>query len=779
MAMKKMCLRKTVSFLLVLSMIAAFTGCGGDPTSSGSGTDADSGMDGVNMDSVSGDVDAVEADGAIAMGRYVETELDLTEFLANSDGNRGLRRRLDGSLVILSTISGLVVSRDEGATWQVEAPDWFRAMKQEEKYIIDMDMAADGTMAVLYNSGWAEEYDPTLMLVLPDGTQVPVEAEMTEEESSFSTLAVSGEGRIIVGTASETLYEIHTDGSAEKYLTVEERPQWMKIQDGLLFMDSEVGDMPVIYDMEAEAWVEDDVLQEFAAANYGDRYYNGEEQTVYTIGGKGIHRHVIGGNMMEQIVDGNLSMLSDPNHTINSAIRLEGDEFLVLFANCKLMRFTYDPDAPAVPENMLKVYSLRESDDMRMAIAGFQSQNPDSFISYEVGMPEGAAVTREDALKKLNTQIMAGTGPDLLIMDDLPIRSYVEKGLLADLTEYLAQYSVENALYDTIINTMKIDGKAYMAPATVSLPMMVGGEQYVSNVTSLSDLADRIEARRKADPGQDIIGMISERGVLKRFAPVSAPTWIDGDGRIDRQALGEFLEQCKRIHGVQMEGLAADAIAKYGERDANLLEYYGMDADLLEWRVTHDFFEVLTGEMAMASGWVESAADWREVVSINRADGFEQYAAAEMKGQCSGVFRPNTLLAVSAASGKKDAAMRFFDYFLSAQAQSSYDGLPVNQEAFDMQFTPVEEYLAEDGGYSYLSVSSKDGTRLEYVVYWPDDEQILALKEQLGHLQTAYLPDSVLEDAVFEQGVAYMQGKLSLEQALDEIEQKVSIYMAE
>lgn len=790
--MKKMCLRKTVSFLLVLSMIMALAGCGsGDSTAPGSGADTDSGIDGSgNMDPVSGDVGDAESDTAAAMGRYVEKELDLTEFLANSDGNRGLRRRLDGSLVILSTISGLVVSEDEGATWQAEAPDWFQAMKQEEKYIIDMDMAADGTTAVLYNSGGVEEYAPAMMLVLPDGTQVPVEAELTEEESSFSTLAVSEEGRIIAGTASETLYEIHTDGSAEKYLTVEERPQWMKIQDGLLFMDSEVGDMPVIFDMEAEVWVEDDVLQEFAAANYGSRYYNGytfqnmyllpgEEQTVYTIGGKGIHRHVIGGNMMEQIVDGNLSMLSNPNYTINSAIRLEGDEFLVLFANCKLMRFTYDPDAPAVPENMLKVYSLRESDDMRKAIAGFQSQNPDSFISYEVGMPEGAAVTREDALKKLNTQIMAGTGPDLLIMDDLPIRSYVEKGLLADLTEYLAQYSVENALYDPIINTMKIDGKAYMAPATVSLPVLVGEEQYVSNVTSLSDLADRIEAKRKADPGQDIIGMISERGVLKRFVPVSAPTWIDGDGRIDRQALGEFLEQCKRIHGVQMEGLAADAIAKYGERDANLLAYYGMDADLLEWRVTHDFFEVLTGEMAMASGWVESAADWREVVSINRADGFQQYAAAEMKGQCSGVFRPNTLLALSAASGKKDAAMRFFDYFLSAQAQSSYDGLPVNQEAFDIQFTPQEEYLAEDGGYSYLSMSSQDGTRLEYVVYWPDDEQILALKEQLGHLQTAYLPDSVLEDAVFEQGVAYMQGKLSLEQALDGIEQKVSIYMAE
>ena len=185
--MKKMYLRKTVCFLLVLSMIVALAGCdSGNSTASGSRADADNGIDGSgNMDSVSGDVDTVEADGAAAMGRYVEKELDLTEFLANSDGNRGLRRRLDGSLVILSTIGGLVVSEDEGATWQTEAPDWFQAIKQEEKYIIDMDMAADGTMAVLYNSGWAEEYDPTLMLVLPDGTQVPVEAELTEEEKNL------------------------------------------------------------------------------------------------------------------------------------------------------------------------------------------------------------------------------------------------------------------------------------------------------------------------------------------------------------------------------------------------------------------------------------------------------------------------------------------------------------------------------------------------------------------------------------------------------------------
>lgn len=783
-------LRKAGSLFLAVCMTLMMAGCGGGSTTGAVGsadTDHNNPGSGDNSDTALADL---EAEGVAAMGRYVEEQADLTEFLSNSDGNRGIRRRSDGSLVILSVLNGLVVSQDDGATWQTEAPDWFTAMQQEKKYIIDMDMAPDGTMVILYNAGWAEDYDPTLKLVLPDGTEVPVETELTEDEKYFNHLAVSEDGRIIVSTVAENLYEIHADGSAEKFLTAEERPQWMKIQDGLLFMDSEVGDMPVLYDMTAEAYVDDTVLQEFVAANYGDRYYNGytfqnmyllpgEEQTVYTIGSKGIHRHVIGGNMMEQIVDGNLSMLSNPDYTINSAIRLEGDTFLVLFSNCKLMRFTYDPNAPSVPENMLKVYSLRESEDMRMAIAGFQSQNPDSFVSYEVGMPEGAAVTREDALKKLNTQIMAGTGPDLLIMDDMPIRSYVAKGLLTDLTEYLAQYSVENALYDNIIDAMKIDGKAYMAPAAVSLPMLVGEGQYVENLTSLDDLADRIEAQRETDPEQDIIGVISERGILKRFAPVSAPAWIGADGQIDRQTIGEFLEQCKRIHITQTDGLKTDTVAKYGERDANILEYYGLDADRLEWRVTHDFFSVLTGEIAMVSGWVDSASDWREVVSINRADGFEQYMAAEMRGQCSGVFRPETLLALSAASGKTEEAMRFYDYFLSAQVQSSYTGLPVNQEAFDIQFTPVEEYLAEDGGYSYLSMSSEDGTRVDYVTYWPDDEQIMALKEQMGQLQTAYIPDSVLEEAVFEQGVAYMQENLSLEQALDEIGRKVSIYMAE
>lgn len=784
-------IKKIISLLLTASMTAMLAGCGGN--SGQTGSDAAVNTDDGNSDNTGGGQDNASSngDGTVAMGRYVEEETDLSALLSG-DGNRGIRQRDDGSLVILNTYSGFLVSEDEGVTWEAETPAWLDAMNESGAYILNMNMTPDGTVILSYVEDDEDDWNPITKLVLPDDTEVPVEVELSEDESYLDNLAVSDKGQIIADTLTGSLYEIHTDGSAEKLMTAEERLHCLEARGDLLFMDNDrgTGAMPAIYDMGAGEYVEDDVLQEFVESNYSDRYYNGdsyrdmyilpgEEETVYLIGDKGIHRHVIGGNMMEQVVDGNLSMLSNPNYSISSAIKLEGDIFLVLFANGRLIRFTYDPDVPAVPENMLEVYSLKDDDNMRQAIAAFQSQHSDIFVSYEIGMPEGSSVTREDAVKKLNTEVMAGTGPDLLVMDDLPIESYAEKGLLLDLTDYLEEYDAAEPLFGNIIDALKIDGKAYMVPASISLPMMIGEDKYVSNTTKLSDLADAVENLRKEKPGEDITGISGPRGVMKRFAPVSEPVWIGDDGKIDRQILGEFLEQCKRIHDAQMDSLDEETVQMYEERDESIMEYYGMDVDKLEWEISQDLFSMIAGSAYLISGWVTSGYTWITATSIERAEGFGNYKAVPMQGQCSEVFKPNTLLAISAASGQPDMAKEFMNFFLSEQVQSNYAAFPVNQGAFDIQFTPEEGYVSEDGGYTYLSMSDKNGMRMSYVGYWPTDEQLAAFKDQLASLKTAYIPDSMLEDAVFEQGVAYIQGDLSLEQALNEIDKKVSIYMAE
>lgn len=788
---RRMLLKKIISLLAVSSMVLALAGCGGDRTAGSGGSAA------ADKDDSGGSVGLWNSDqesggGPAVMGRYIEEEIDLTEQAIIGEACRGIRRLSDNSLVILNTETGFVVSEDEGFTWEIRTPEWLSAIQEGYGYVSAMDLAPDGTVMILYDEDSGDgKWDPLVALILPDGVLVPAEAALDEEEKWSGLVSASDDGRYFAVTTQDSIYEIYRDGSTEKFLTPEPSPDWMQIQGGLLFLDSGLGygTMPAIYELETGNYVEDTVLLEFVESVYGERGYNsgifrsmcllpGEEQTVYTVGGRGIHRHVIGGNMMEQVVDGSLSMLGNPNYLINSAIRLEGDAFLVLFSNGKLLRFTYDPDVSSVPENILTVYSLREDSNVRQAIAGYQSRNPDVFVSYTVGMADGGAVTREDAIKKLNTQIMAGTGPDLLVMDDLPIRSYVEKGLLLDLTGHLAACSEREPLFDNLIDALKIEEKAYMTPASFSIPMLIGEKTQVSNVTGMSDMADRVERMRREKPGEDIIGMVSEQEVLSRFATVSAPAWVDDKGQIDRQALGEFLEQCSRIYSAQMYGLDGNVLKKYKEREI-ALEAMNSRNSKRDWRETYALFDLISGTVSLVSSRVDSGDQWIETVSIDRNPGFEEYQAVEMRGQCGGVFCPQMLLSVSTASNQTDAAFAFLDYFLLAQTQSGYDGFPVNKEAFDVIFTPKEGYVAADGGYSYLSVGGADGVTMQYTGYWPTDAEVAALKEQFGSLQTAYIPDSMLEDVVFEQGAAYMQGQQSLELALSEIEKKIAIYMAE
>ncbi|MDE7259242.1 MAG: ABC transporter substrate-binding protein, partial [Lachnospiraceae bacterium] len=694
---------------------------------------------------------------------YVEEETDLSE---QTTFPMDLCIREDGSLVILDRNTGMLVSRDQGVTWESEMPEWYMAMREEGTYINSMCMAPDGTVVAITadmgSSAQAEESDGQdaadsenseeqgegadstdgsetsdgesdadddeseeessmfddpfnwsyyLTLFLPDGTEIPVTAKLTEEEMHFEQVAFNTDNRIFASTY-RGIYEIQRDGSAEKILTLDYNPQWIWVRDNLLVIDSawDEADTPAVYDLEAKAFIPDEVLTEFVDSNYDDRYFNGrdyatmfllpgEDSTVYVVGKRGIHRHVVGGNMMEQIVDGNLSQLINPNYCITDMVQLESGVFMALFSNSKVLRFTYDPNIPSVPENILTLYSLKEEDSIRQAISHYQTEHSDVFVSYQVGMGGDSSVTREDAIKKLNTEIMAGEGPDLLVMDGLPLDSYIEKGLLVDMTDYLAEYGAKEPLFDNIIDALARDGKAYVVPATVSVPKIAAASDGMENVTDMSDIAKVVEKLREEYPTKNILGVSGERGILKRFVGVSEPKWVAADGSIDKDVIGGYLEQCKRIFDAQMDGLDEKVISYYEQRNEWTKEYSGLRMDETDWSVNMDIMSYVGSEQHMIAGWVDAAYNYMQIMSLDRVKGLEEAKVVPMKGQCGNVFEPYTMLGISAASEQSDLAYGFLDVFLSVEAQSAYGGLPLSQAAFDKQFTPQEEYLGADGGY--------------------------------------------------------------------------------
>ena len=58
-------------------------------------------------------------------------------------------------------------------------------------------------------------------------------------------------------------------------------------------------------------------------------------------------------------------------------------------------------------------------------------------MTYEYAVESDGSGNPEDAIDTLNTQLLNKEGPDLLLLDDLPVDSYIERGVLEDLTDYV------------------------------------------------------------------------------------------------------------------------------------------------------------------------------------------------------------------------------------------------------------------------------------------------------------------------------------------------------
>lgn len=724
-----------------------------------------------------------------AMGRFVEELTDISDKLSG-DGNRFYRLK-NGSLVITDNMENFLTTRDGGATYLTDTRSWRSRMLEQNTYIISVSIGADNTVGVIYQETESEEavLNPRLLIVSPDKTETLIESDLSLEKGSFNQVYVSEEGRVFVTVRNEEgLYEIKENGALETYLLPEEgSPESIQFQGRLMVMDGYGYEGLLIYDMEKEEYIEDEVLTDFVKENYSDRrsggnfydmyFFFGEEGILYLAGEKGLYRHVIGGSAMEQVIDGNLCSLGNPAYALQGMAALDNNEFIALFEDCRLVRFTYHADIPTIPEETLRVYGLKDNEVIRQAINIYQRENPEVYIAFEFGMGEEDSVTREDALKRLNTEIMAGNGPDILLLDNMPVDSYVEKSMLLDLDSVLSSLEGEEKLFDNVIEAVKREDKVYMIPCEVRLPFMIGDEAAISSLETLEDIADMAENLRAENPEKDLLGFCSEKSIMRLFSVSSAPSWAAGENGVNKEAVEDFLKQTKRIYDAQMDGIPDKAVERYEQLAEDYMQYQKVssfeDSEYVR-RTGYHVMDYVGGYIQLLCG----AFDYSDVVSIQKTAGFENTGWTVMKNGESHVFMAETLLGINAASKHIERAEDFLRVCLSKENQSYlYDSLSVNREAFDAFFLPEGEKEGEM--YGSVVTVNEEGLGTVLVYYRPNGEQAAELRRCLEEADTAYIENDVLETAVYEAGTSYLQGKCSLEEAVNVIEKKVAIYIAE
>lgn len=184
-----------------------------------------------------------------------------------------------------------------------------------------------------------------------------------------------------------------------------------------------------------------------------------DEGIWYYVNNKGIHRMQAGGSILETVMDGSYGKMSNQDWYIKGFCQGEGEEFYGAYKNkstgeMSVCKYTYDQNVSAVADDTLTVYSLTENKTVQQAVSYFQGLHPEVNVDYTFAVPEGEKVT-SDQVRTLNVQILNGEGPDVMILDGMPVESYIEKGILADLSEMMDGLRAQGVLVDIIGKTAK------------------------------------------------------------------------------------------------------------------------------------------------------------------------------------------------------------------------------------------------------------------------------------------------------------------------------------
>ncbi len=791
--MKKNGIKKPAALLLSVILLAA-----GALAVSGCGTENK------NVDNTAGKTPDGGQDEK-QMGRYVEASIELPEEVQRAAGPVRLE---DGKLMLVDYNQGPYLSEDEGQTWVKKYEDWTGMLGSG--YYMNCAIAGDGRIFMEYQlypetdgeDGTVEEVAAESG-AMEGGADTGMRYALISLEGEVKQLSLSFEGAPspylnncwftpdgqLLAAAGHGVYQIDQDGGQTALLFEAEE----EIQAACFSGETMVGfgsEKAYWFDLKARTLLEqEEELDAFLAGltqESGGIYFTSgdylflsalsEDGTLYLACEKGLYSYSRQEGEMKLLMEGALSTLGDPS-VARVGMLWERGEFLLLFGN-SLSRISYDANLPSVPEKELSVYSLERSGILQQAVSIYQKAHPEVLVRYETGMDGDSGQTREDAVKALNTRLMAGEGPDVMLLDGLPFASYVEKGMLAELDGLYQEISRKEPLYENIALSLEEQGKLCAIPAAFRIPLAFGDEETLQGLSDLASMADAAEAlREKQEQGAVLAAYVPET-LLAQLVSSCAPAWRDDSGNVDEEAVRDFFTQAKRMYDAETAGLTETDQENYRSThvgsDQGTAGYLEAGVNLA-WSV----MESLSRSSALTAGELSAVSmDYCTVISLMRIQPGFTFRSAP--GQAENAFRAEAVAGISALTKEKELAEDFVKTLFSDQVMSKVtEAFPVNRESFRKGFDTQDRELAETEAFGMIAVDKQDGSMQSLDIYWPDEREQERLEQIVAGLKTPYLPGDVLEQTVLETGLQVLEGSLNVEEGVEQVKEKVRLYLAE
>ena len=665
----------------------------------------------------------------------------------------------DGRLLVFERGAGMMAlsPEDNGEHFPIYEID--NAIADDENVSVSLiQMLDDGNLMLTYTIGGFDfsAMEFTQIIGGDDEDLSDSDSDESEDGSTDETEETEAVGRVV-----EQNVEVRHRGSSvrthEVTVTAEHSGGRITMDGGNIIFGGAAQTTAIHCIATGERISELTVPTPLGANSHGD---------VYFMQGHSLLRHDHNG-YVDTLLDGTAFAFGAPTSSAAAVQSLAGGGFIVNVLAFgqegqynRLFRYSWDANATIDSSKTITIWSLEDNALVRAAITEIWRLHPDACITYEIALATEGAISAADAIRTLNTRLLSGRGPDILILDGTPIDSYANRGMLLDLSGRINTA----AMYQNLLAPYYENGQLYVIPTQFSIPALKGSGQRLSQLQTLAALVESVvngNPPAAAGFGDRMLGGIPEKErpelhfndlqeLFEIMWQANAPAFI-ADNRLDSDALKEFLAAIKAISDIY--DLGGDNNMDQGWVAFGTVVAIGGGGAPRVSMVAGSLMQFMAQTTNLAAFSIDS-------LTLLQMTMGQDAEIATFPGLTPGTWRPSTIVGVSADTEVPVFAAEFVNTLLSIDVQVTSghgDGLPITREAIQQQINTINELMAE------FDMGTFD----------------IDMDALVSQLKTPSIIETALQEMIWETVERLCTGRVDLEGAVGEIEQNIRNYLAE
>ncbi len=476
-----------------------------------------------------------------------------------------------------------------------------------------------------------------------------------------------------------------------------------------------------------------------------------DDGTIIAAGNSGIFRYAADGDKWERLLPGSETSFALSDRWCVGLAALKDGGIYALFSqdggNAILNEYRYDPDAVAEVTEVLKLYAVEESYLLQNAVALYHRTHPEVMIEteYAYSLDDSYSNVEYDyneVYQKLNTMLMSGDAPDILVLDHLNPDSFIEKGLLADLSGVLAPMEEDGELLKNITDSYRAeDGGTYVIPLQFGFSYITGRDITAADMQSIETLAAFLKGKQES-----YMGCKTVEDMVDLFYPYFCDDIVK-EKTLDKDVLREKLEAMKIIAD------NCGIVEKYDDKNNRRHNIWDLASEI---------------KLAIEKG----AAGFNDCM-------FDVAITDYIKGEFAvfeNQFIPSLETAVCTKSQKQETAKDFIRFALSEQIQDQdyYSGFPVNARSLEKLTLRDRSDMA-----AVTTIEGDDGSEVMFEIKAFPESTAQRLAEICKTVSRPVKEDAKIREVLIDSLSSYLRGQGSLEDAVSEIEKGLNMYLAE